>query len=160
MFLWFAGLSLAIVWVVFRSPAVDHRLVALGAVLPVGEVVLGGPGVLHTVLGAVAALILVMLGSRQRLRQRQLLGIPVGLLLHLVLDGVWSSTELFWWPVFGLDFGADGLPELERSLPVALAMELAGAGALAVAWRRFGLGDADRRRRFVRTGRLEARPGR
>ena len=33
MFLWFVGLSVLIVWSVFRSPAADYRLVALGAVL-------------------------------------------------------------------------------------------------------------------------------
>ena len=158
MLLWFAGLGVAVVWLVFRSPAVDHRLVALGAVLPVGEVVLGGPRLLHTLLGAVVLLVLVMALTRSRLRRRQLLGVPIGLFLHLVLDGVWSRTELFWWPLFGLDVGSDRLPELDRGLALMLAMEAAGVIALVVVWRHFGLADAERRRRFVRTGRLDPRP--
>ena len=43
MILWFAGVSFVFVWWVFKSPALDFRLVMLGSVLPVGEVVLGGP---------------------------------------------------------------------------------------------------------------------
>jgi hypothetical protein len=158
--LWFAGLGVAGVWLVFRSPAVDHRLVALGAVLPVGEVVLGGPKLLHTLLGAVTALVVVMALTRSRLRRRQLLGLPIGLFLHLVLDGVWSHTELFWWPLFGFDVGTDQLPELDRGLALTLVMELVGAIALVVVWRYFGLVDAGRRRRFLRSGRLDPRPAR
>lgn len=160
MLLWFAGLGVAAVWLVFRSPAVDHRLVALGAVLPVGEVVLGGPKLLHTLLGAVTALVVVMALTRSRLRRRQLLGLPIGLFLHLVLDGVWSHTELFWWPLFGFDVGIDHPPELDRGLALTLVMELVGAIALVVVWRYFGLADAGRRRRFLRSGRLDPRPAR
>jgi hypothetical protein len=158
--LWFAGLGIAAVWLVFRSPAVDHRLVALGAVLPVGELALGGPKLLHTLLGAVTALVVVMALTRSRLRRRQLLGLPIGLFLHLVLDGVWSHTELFWWPLFGLDAGTDQLPELDRGLALTLVMELAGAIALVAVWRHFGLADTGRRRRFLRSGRLHPRPAR
>ena len=43
MILWFAGVSFVFVWWVFRSPALDYRLVMLGSVLPVGEAVLGEP---------------------------------------------------------------------------------------------------------------------
>jgi hypothetical protein len=50
MFLWFAGVSLVFVWAVFKSPALDYRLVMLGAVLPLGEVALGGPRLLHTLV--------------------------------------------------------------------------------------------------------------
>ena len=48
MFLWFAGLSFAAVWSVFRSPALDHRMVMLGAVLPLCEAFAGRPLALHT----------------------------------------------------------------------------------------------------------------
>ena len=64
MFLWFIGVSFVFVWMVFRSPALDYRLVMLGSVLPLGEVVLGGPRVLHTLLAAVALLVLVVLATR------------------------------------------------------------------------------------------------
>ena len=55
MFFWFLGVSVAFVWFVFRSPALDYRLVMLGSILPIGEVVFGGPKVLHSLIGSVAS---------------------------------------------------------------------------------------------------------
>ncbi len=66
MILWFAGMSVVIVWQVFRSPALDYRLVMLGAVLPVGEIVFGGPRLLHTLLFAVVLLTVVMLATQRQ----------------------------------------------------------------------------------------------
>ena len=155
MLLWFAGLALVLVWQVFRSPALDHRLVVAGALLPLIEGLLGGPRMLHTLLGSVAVLMIVMLATRsRRVVRRRWLGLPIGLLLHLVLDGAWMRTELFWWPFFGLDFAGGGLPELQRG-GFGILMELAGAVALWVSWRRFGLGDPVRRSEFLRTGRVD-----
>ena len=37
MLLWYLGVSVAFVWNVFRSPALDYRLVMLGSVLPTGR---------------------------------------------------------------------------------------------------------------------------
>ena len=48
MFLWFAGLSLVLVTIVFSSPALDYRMVMLGSVLPLLDGVTGGAWVLHT----------------------------------------------------------------------------------------------------------------
>lgn len=155
MVLWFAGVSFVFVWFVFRSPALDYRLVMLGSILPVGEVVLGGPRVLHTLLASVALLAVIMLATqRRRLVRRRWIGIPIGMLMHLVLDGVWTRTQVFWWPLFGLDFGAGGLPELDRPAGVILLLELAGAACLVWAWSAFGFADPDKRRLFLRTGHL------
>lgn len=155
MFLWFAGVGFVVVWFVFRSPALDYRLVILGSVLPLGEVVLGGPRVLHTLVAAVALLTLVMLATRQRrLVRRRWIGIPIGMLMHLVLDGVWTRTQVFWWPLLGLDFGAGGLPELDRPVPVLALLELVGLGCLVWAWSAFGFTDPEKRRLFLRTGHL------
>jgi hypothetical protein len=49
----------------------------------------------------------------------------------------------------------------EQPLPVVsrgawnVLLELIGLGILIWVWQRFGLGDTARRRRFVRTGRLD-----
>lgn len=154
--LWFAGLSIVVVWAVFRSPALDYRMVALGAVLPVGEVLAGRPFVLHTLVGAVAVLTAVMLVTqRKRLARRRWLGLPIGLFMHLVLGGVWSDPQLFWWPFAGASFAGLDLPELSRGPVLVVAMELAGLVALGWSWRRFGLDDAERRRRFLRSGQLD-----
>jgi hypothetical protein len=156
--LWFAGVSFAFVWLVFRSPALDYRLVMLGSVLPVGEVVFGGPRLLHTLIAAVAFLVLVMLATQQRrLVRRRLIGLPIGILMHLVLDGIWARTQVFWWPFLGLDFGSGGLPELGRPVAVIVLMELAGAAALAWCWVQFGFRDRTTRELFIRTGHLDRR---
>lgn len=155
MILWFAGVSFAFVFWVFRSPALDYRLVMLGAVLPVGEVVLGGPKVLHTMVGAVAALTIVMLATRgRRLLRRRWIGLPIGLLMHLVLDGVWTRAELFAWPFFGWSFGDGGVPELDHGAGLVVLFELVGLAALLWCWSAFDLADPANRRLFVRTGQL------
>lgn len=155
MILWFAGLSFVLVWNVFRSPALDYRVVMLGAALPSAELVLGGPRVLHTLAGSVVLLTVVMLATQhRRLVRRRWLGFPIGTFLHLALDGTWTRTKLFWWPAFGWGFGPGQAPELSRGAFVVV-MELAGAAALWWCWRRFGLDDRPRRAVFLRTGHLD-----
>jgi hypothetical protein len=155
MFLWFLGLSWLLVLVVFQSPALDYRMVMAGSVLALLDGVTGGPWVLHTLVGSVAALAVVMLATRgHRLVRRRWLGLPIGMFVHLLLDGVWTSQHLFWWPFFGSSFGADSLPELSR-FPWAVVMELVGLAGLAFGWNRCGFADPARRRRFLRTGQLD-----
>ena len=155
MLLWFAGMSVVIVWNVFRSPALDYRLVMLGAVLPVGEVLLGGPRLAHTLLFAVVLLCVVMLATRRRrLLRRRLISLPIGILMHLVLDGVWALADVFWWPAFGWGFPDGPLPELDRPLGVIVLLDLIGIAALAWCWRAFGFGDRRRLDGFLRTGHL------
>lgn len=156
MLLWFAGGAVVIVWLVFRSPAIDYRLVVLGALLPLAELPFGSPRVLHSLSGAAAALALVMvLAPRRRLVQRRLVAIPIGMLLHLVLDGVWADTRAFSWPFAGLAWSDARLPELARGAAFDLVLELAGAAALWWCWRRFRLDEPHRRARFLRTGRID-----
>jgi hypothetical protein len=156
--LWFIGVGVLLVWVVFQSPALDVRYVAVGLVLPWLDVLTGGPFVLHTLAGSVGLLAVVMLATRNsRVRRRQWLGLPIGTFLHLVLDATWSNTALFWWPVGG-DGAFDGsLPELDRSVGLIVLMELAGIAALWWAWQAFGLDDPDRREELRSSGRLRPR---
>lgn len=155
MFLWFAILAPILVAEVFRSPMVDYRLVSVGAVLPLLEVAVGA-NVLHTLLGAVVVMTVVMLATqRRRLVRRRLLGIPIGMFVHLLLDGSWTRAELFWWPAFGLDFGPSVLPEFDRPLAIGIGLEVV---AIAVGWwavRRYQLDDADKRHRLLTTGQLD-----
>ena len=155
MILWFAGVSFVFVWWVFRSPALDYRLVMLGAVLPVGEFFLGCPRVLHALLAPVALLGILMLATqKRRLVRRRWIGIPIGMMMHLVLDGIWARPEVFWWPFFGLDFGNEGLPELGHPIAVTLLFEFVGLGCLVWAWRAFDFSNPQIRERFLRTGQL------
>lgn len=135
---------------------VDYRFVAFGAALPLLEAVTGGPFLLHTLLGSVGLLAAVMAAtSGRRLLRRRLLGLPIGLLLHLVLDGTWAQQSLMWWPGFGTDFGPLQVPELERSLTVGAILELAAVGVGVWAYHRYQLGSAANRRRLLSTGQLD-----
>ena len=154
MILWFVGPSVLIVWAVFRSPAADYRLVMLGSLVPLLDLLAGGPRLLHSVAGTSVALAVVMVGARgQRRRQRQLLGVPIGMLLHLVLDGAWTDTHAFWWPVLGTAWSTAELPEVGRR-GFDLVLEAIGAGACWWGFRRFRLAEPERRARFVSTGRV------
>ena len=156
MFLWFAGGAFVLVWLVFRSPAVDYRLVVAGALLPLVELPFGSPRVLHSVTGAVALLALAMLLTpRRRLVQRRLVAVPIGVFLHLVLDGIWTDTQAFWWPFAGFAWSEARLPELARGGGLTVVLEVAGGAALWWCWRRFRLFEPARRRRFLRTGQLD-----
>ena len=155
MFIWFAAASVVLVAIVFRSQAIDYRTVIAGALLPLVEGVLGGPRLLHSVLGAVAIMALVMVATRShRLLRRRLLGVPIGLMTHLVLDGAFTRTDVFWWPLSGLGFAAGQIPELSH-VGVSIVLELVGIGVALWAWRLFNLDDPVKRRRFVTEGRLD-----
>jgi membrane-bound metal-dependent hydrolase YbcI (DUF457 family) len=152
--LWFVGPSVLIVWAVFTSPAADYRFVALGSLVPLLELPFGEPRLLHSLTGAALVLVVVMVGARgRRLVQRRLLGIPIGMLLHLVLDGTWADTRAFWWPFAGPHWSTSRVPELGRGW-FDVVLELVGLAACAWGYRRFRLDEPERRRELVRTGRL------
>jgi hypothetical protein len=155
MVLWFAGGSALAVWLVFRSPLVDFRLVVLGSLLPLLELPFGEPRVLHSVTGSAVLLALAMLvRPGARLAQRRLVAIPIGTFLHLALDGAWADSHAFWWPFLGTSWSRADVPELARG-GFDVVLELLGAAMLWWCWRAFGLDDPARRRRFIRTGHLD-----
>ena len=154
MLLWFVGPSILIVWAVFRSPSADYRMVAAGSLVPLAELPVGQPRLLHSLAGAALLLAVVMLGARgRRTVQRQLLGLPIGMLLHLALDGAFADSHAFWWPVLGAEWSTAELPELGRGV-WSLVLELAGAAACWWGYRRFRLDEPHRRSLFLRTGRV------
>ena len=83
----------------------------------------------------------MLLTQNKRLVRRQWLGLPIGLFMHLVLDGSWSGAELFWWPFLGVSdvLGGSNVPEFGRSLTVLAGMEIIGLGALLFLIQRLGL---------------------
>jgi hypothetical protein len=152
--LWYAGLAFLLVWLVFRSPAVDYRLVVLGALLPIVPGLLGLPGWFHGLLLPSIVLVAVLIVARgKRLRQRALLGVPIGMALFLVLDFAWTETTAFWWPFLGSDVEPLSWPD--RPVPVLVVQEVIGLVVLVWCWLRFGLTDPGRRQRFWRTGQLD-----
>lgn len=142
------------VWAVFRSPSADYRLVVAGALLPLVELPFGEPRLLHSLAGPALAMALVMVVLRgRRLLQRQLLGLPIGMLMHQVLDGAWTDAHGFWWPFLGTDWSTSELPELGRG-GLNVLLELLGLVAGWWAWRRFRLAEPDRLRMLLHTGRV------
>jgi hypothetical protein len=159
MLLWFIATSTLTIFLVFTDPGFDYRPLVVGALLPdVIDAPFGGARVMHSVTAAVGLLVLVMLATigRRPLRKR-LLAIPIGVLLHLVFDGAFADTDVFWWP---LTAGFDGarLPVAERTPAVNVLLEVAGAVMLWWAWRAFGLADHERRRQLWRTGQIRREP--
>jgi hypothetical protein len=155
LLIWFAVLSVLLVAIVFKSPGVDYRTVILGSLLPVAEGLTGGPKALHSVVGAVVVLGALMLCTRnRRLLRRRLLGIPIGMMAHLVLDGAFAVTAAFWWPIAGVEFADQQIPEWEH-VGVSLVLEVIGIAVGVWAWRWFGLDDPVKRKRFIDDGRLD-----
>jgi hypothetical protein len=154
MFFWFIGTAIVTVRYVFRDPSFDYRLLIVGSVLPLADSVTGGAGVLHTLVFSLVLMLVVMLSTVGRRPVRKvLLGLPIGVMLHLVFDGTWTNEDLFWWPLGGWSFEDDRLPEVARGW-WDLLLELVGLALIAWVWRKSRLGDPAVRQRFLRDGRL------
>lgn len=155
MFFWFIGTSVLAVWSVFRDPNFDYRFLIAGVLLPdMADGIWGGARGFHSVTMTVAVMFAVMLSTigRRKWRKR-LLAVPIGMFIHLIVDGAFDDTKVFWWPFTGLSFGDRPLPVVERGL-VNVVLEAVGLAMCAYAYRRFELGDASRRRTLVHEGRL------
>jgi membrane-bound metal-dependent hydrolase YbcI (DUF457 family) len=154
MFLWFVGTAIVAVWFVFRDPRFDYRLLVVGSVLPLLDALFGGARVMHTLAFSLAVLVAAMLLTVNRRRARRLwLGLAIGTLLHLIFDGAWTNTDVFWWPFGGWSFEDARLPEAARGW-WNVPLELAGLAILVWVWRTARLADPARRRAVVRTGGL------
>ncbi len=172
MLFWHLGGALALFRYVFRDPKVDVRFLAVGALLP--DLIDKPLGTLlfrevfdeatrligHTLLLSLLIMAAVLLSTRRGRVRRQWMALAVGVLIHLLLDGMWTDQQTFLWPAFGWAF-VPGLPDYWSGLiarlvgdPWALLQEAVGLGYLFYLWRKAGLGDPVRRRDLIRTGRL------
>ena len=154
VFSWFVGPAIVGVYEIFRSRGLDYRLVALGALAPLlVDLPSGRMGAGHSIVVAVAVLVVVMVGTigRSRRLRRRLVCLPIGWFCGLVLSGAFLHDTVFLWPLLGWDPGDVGLVP-----PLTLLVLAEAAGIAVCAWSvgRFGLGRPDRRAAFVRDGRL------
>lgn len=160
MFFWFIATAILAVSFVFRDPGFDYRLLMVGSVVPLLDGLVGGVGALHSVTVSIVLLAVVMLSTTGRRPIRKvLLGLPIGMILHLVFDAAWTDTDVFWWPFTGWELTDDELPVVARGW-VSLALEAIGIALFVYVWRSAGLGDDERRRWFRRTGQLQLTIGR
>lgn len=155
MLAWMVGGAVVAVWFVFRDPRFDYRVLTLGVLLPdVVDGPFGGARVMHSIAGSVALLVVVMLATiGRRPARKRWLALPIGTFLHLVLDGAFADTQVFWWPFTGFGFDDARLPVVERGL-FNLVLEAIGVALLVFIWRRFDLADPRRRRELWRHGSL------
>lgn len=171
MLAWHLAATLFLFRWIFRDPKVDVRFLAAGAVLPdavdivLGTVVFSGSvssseawG--HTLLAPTVFSVVVLLVTRRGRVRRAWMAVAVGMFLHLLIDGMWTSTEVFLWPLFGpIPHGPvrwwATLPGRVFSDPWRWVEEAVGLAYLAWLWVRSGLGDPSRRAAFLSTGRLE-----
>jgi hypothetical protein len=163
MFAWFIGTAVLAVWWVFRDPSFDYRSLVVGALVPLADLVVVAVGgdvlVLHSVVTAVVVLVAVMLATRGRRQLRKVaLGVPIGMMVHLVTTGAWQRTSVFWWPLAG--GGRDDVthPVVERGW-WGVGLEVVGVAACVWLYRRANLSDPDRRTAFWRSGRLDVSSG-
>lgn len=154
MLFWFVATSVLTIHAVFRDPRFDHRPLIVGSLLPdLLDAPFGGARAFHSLMMAVGAMVMVMaITVGRRDRRKMLLGIPIGMLLHLVFDGAFNDTDVFWWPFTG-SFGDHALPIVARGL-WNIPLELVGLGLTWWCWKLFGLAETVRRERFLRTGQL------
>lgn len=155
MLLWFVGTALVAVWFVFRDPAIDHRVLIAGALLPDAvDAPFGGARIAHTVAASAGLLLVVMLATRgRRHARRRWLALPIGTFLHLAADAAWGNSKSFWWPFLGGHLSGR-LPSLDHGVAVAVIEEIVGAAAIVWWYRRVGLSEPAARATFWRTGRL------
>lgn len=155
MLLWFVGTAWWAVWIVLKDRRFDYRLLAVGALLPdVVDGIAGGARWMHSITASVGVLVVVMLATYgRRPIRRRLLAIPFGTFLHLVFDGAFNATKVFWWPIAAQSFEDRPLPSVDRGI-VSLALEVLGLILLVAWWRRFDLARSANRSVFVRTGQL------
>lgn len=154
MLLWFVATAVLAVYFVFTDPRFDYRFLVIGALLPdLIDVWAGRAWVMHSLTGAVVVLMVVMLATMgRRTWRKRLLGLPIGIMLHLVFDGAFAIDDVFWWPFSG-GFGDHPVPVVARGW-WNVPLEMAGAALLVWAWRRFGLGELERRHRLRQHGQL------
>ena len=123
MLFWFIGTSVASVWSVFRDPKFAYRWVIVGALVPVFSVV--------TVVGFLVAVMLLSIGksASKRTVRKNFLALTIGLFMHLVFDGAFLSTKMFWWPLAGLSLDGYSIPLVERGL-LNIPFEIVGIGLI------------------------------
>ena len=123
MLFWFIGTSVASVWSVFRDPKFAYRWVIVGALTPVFSVV--------TVVGFLIAVMLSTIGKNvsKKTVRKNFLALTIGLFMHLVFDGAFLSTKMFWWPLAGLSLDGYAIPLIERGF-LNILLEIAGVGLI------------------------------
>lgn len=172
MLFWTVGVTCAVIFVTLGRRRIDYRVVILGSLLPdlidkpLGRILIPrletSHVVGHTLLLSLTLLFGIQLFMRGD-RARRWFVLPMAVMIHLALDGMWNEPRVLYWPLFGLQFppfhvGSYWLFVLARLRePITIVQELVGLGILLyMAWA-YRLFDRDIFRRFMRDGLLTER---
>jgi len=151
-----------------RSPPWDYRLVLVGALLPdlidkplALAGIWGGRAIGHTILAFAVLTAVTALLVRRRWISPGWWALPLGLVVHLVLDQMWLTPSILLWPAFGFAFPGQltikSFTELLLALlhePGIVAGEVVGGIFLAALIVRHKLYRVEAWRRFLREGVL------
>lgn len=171
MIAWHLGAAIFLFRWIFRDPKVDIRFLAVGALLPdvidlpVGTVLLAdrystGELWFHSLLVPTLVVVVVLAFTRRGRRRRGWMALAVGMFFHLLVDGMWTSAETFFWPFFGLGFPTGPTPYWDgawaRALgdPIRWVLEGIGLVYLITLWRRSGLSQPGNLQLLAKQGRL------
>lgn len=171
MMFWRIGAILFLFRWIFGDPKVDVRFLAAGAVLPdvvdllIGTVIFAaryssGEIYSHTLLVPTVVAVVILFMTRRGRRRRAWMAMIVAWFLHLLLDGMWATTDTFLWPFFGFEFPRGPDPYWSdvwsRALSDPWRWITEGIGLAYLAWLYFatGLNSPDRRSQFLADGRL------
>lgn len=171
MMFWRIGAILFLFRWIFGDPKVDVRFLVAGAVLPdvidltIGTVLFAdrfssGEIFAHTLLAPTVVAVTILLTTRRGRRRRAWMALIVAWFLHLLLDGMWATTETFLWPFFGFDFPRGPDPYWSEvwarasSHPMRWVTEAIGLSYLVWLWFATGLNSAEHRSQFLSDGRL------
>jgi hypothetical protein len=123
MLFWFIGTSVASVWSVFRDPKFAYRWVIVGALTPIFSVV--------AVVGVLTAVMLLTIGKNatKKAARKNFLALTIGLFMHLVFDGAFLDTKMFWWPLAGITTDGYAIPFVERGF-LNIPFEIVGVALI------------------------------
>jgi len=78
-------------------------------------------------VGFLVAVMLLTIGKNasKRTVRKNFLALTIGLFMHLVFDGAFLSTKMFWWPLAGLSVDGYAIPLVERGF-LNIPFEIAG----------------------------------
>ena len=123
MLFWFIGTSVASVWSVFRDPKFAYRWVIVGSLIPIFSVA--------TVVAVLTAVMLLTIGKNatKKAARKNFLALTIGLFMHLVFDGAFLNTNMFWWPLAGFSTNGYSLPLVERGF-LNIPFEIVGVALI------------------------------
>lgn len=171
MLFWHLGGTIAITRNVFRDDRMDLRFLALGALIPdlvdtpIGLAFFGSLHSVrligHSLLAAALVMTIVVLRTRRGRPRKRWMPLAIGMLLHLLLDAMWSDAATLWWPFLGVDFTPSGAATAGAYVTSILtdwrvwAFEAVGLVYLVVLGRNAHLATAEARSRLITTGTVD-----